>query len=175
MHTPNDEPALLALTAPIDAEVDAAIAREVPRDFGITDERSANWFLRRVLTARAYGERVKIWAEQEQRRAQREEQTLLFLFGRQLESWTAAEIAKLNGRRKSISLPAGVCGFRQVPQHVEVVDEQTVIAWARLACPAAIVATEKLLRTPVIQHIEQTGEVPDGIEIVPPTTKFFVR
>src|SRR4051812_10376686 len=96
----------------IGAEQDSEILSTIPKEFRIDCEDHANWLIRKISDARQYAARVKEWAEQELRRAQREEQTLLFLFGRQIESWTECEIAKLKGRRKSLALPAGIVGFR---------------------------------------------------------------
>src|SRR4051794_29700288 len=79
-----------------DADVDLEVLKTVPKQFRIDDEQSANWLVRKVIAAREYGERVKAWAEQERRRAEREERTLMFLFGRQIEVWAKCEIEKLN-------------------------------------------------------------------------------
>src|SRR4051812_12532619 len=73
--------------------------------FVLDDEKKVNWVVRKIVEARAYRQRVKRWAEHEQHGAEAEEERLLFLFGNQLEMWAATEIAKLNGRRKSLHLP----------------------------------------------------------------------
>src|SRR5882724_2767884 len=84
------------LTSPLDAEVDVEVLKAIPKAFAIEDERSVNWLIKKIVAARAYADRIKDWAEQEQRRAVREEATLLFLFGRQAEVWARAEIEKLD-------------------------------------------------------------------------------
>src|SRR5579862_4239911 len=89
------------LDHPADAEVDLEVLKLVPKRFEVCDEGSANWLVRRIISSRHYEERVKAWAEQERRRAQREETVLLFLFGRQLERWSKSAIESLGGRRKS--------------------------------------------------------------------------
>jgi hypothetical protein len=136
MPSPDAE---LQPSAPGDAEMDVEVLRSVPKEFAIDCEAHANWLVRKIVSARAYAERVKEWCEQELRRAAREEQTLMFLFSRQAEAWARGEIEKLNGRRKSLSLPAGVLGFRTVNPSLQVDDEQVVLIWAKANCPEAVV------------------------------------
>ena len=67
------------VASPLDAEVDLEILKTVPKQFSIDSEKAANWLIRKVLNARNYAAAVKEWAAREQRRAEREEQTLMFL------------------------------------------------------------------------------------------------
>lgn len=164
------------LSFPIDAEVDLEVLKNVPKQFAIADQKSANWLVRKIVHAREYAARVKVWAEQEQRRAIREEMTLLFLFGRQVEEWSRAEIAKLNGKRKSINLPAGSVGFRSLAAKLVIDDEARVLTWARLNLPQAIVVTERLSKTVINEHTEKTGVIPDsGVHIEPAAERFFIK
>lgn len=159
----------------VEAEVEAELQRIVPEAFSVRCPQTAGWVVRRVLQARRYAERVKLWAELERRRAEHEEQRLLFLFEGQLRDWTQNQVAKLRGRRKSLALPGGTVGFRSVPSRVVVHDEELVLKWAKWACPTAVVVSERLLKTPLAEHIERTGEVPAGMEIAPAATTFFIR
>jgi phage host-nuclease inhibitor protein Gam len=164
------------ITAPGDAEVDLEILKSVPKKFEIIDEKTANWLVKKVIAARQYAANVALWAELEKRRAQREETTLMFLFGRQIENWTKTEVERLGGRRKSVALPAGTVGYRLQPLKLIVDDEAAVMSWASQHCPAAIQTIEKLVKTPLNEHFEKTGEVaPHGINIEPATEKFFIR
>ncbi|HEX3358713.1 MAG TPA: host-nuclease inhibitor Gam family protein, partial [Tepidisphaeraceae bacterium] len=149
--------------------------KTVPKHFAIEDEKTANWLIRKITSARAYAEHVKQWAEHELRRAEREEQTLLFLFGRQIETWAKSEIAKLHNR-KSVQLPAGVIGFRSVGPSLQVDDEQIVLAWATVHCPSAVVSVPKLSRAELKSHFERTGEAPDGgARVQPAAERFFIK
>jgi hypothetical protein len=166
------------ITAPVDAEVDFAILKSLPKQFEINSEGAANWLVRKVIAAREYAEKVKVWAAQEQRRAEREEQTLMFLFGRQIENWTRDEIQKLKGRRKSISLPSGTIGLRTLAASLHVDDEQAVTAWAKVSCPSAVstITIEKLSRVVLKEHFETTGEVPSsGAHVEAAKERFFIR
>lgn len=159
-----------------DAETDVEVLKDVPRGFAIDCEEHANWLVKKVVAARTYAARVKQWAEREQRRAAREEQTLMFLFGRQLETWTRSEISKLRGRRKSINLPAGMVGIRVVGPSLKVDDEDRVIAWAMTYCPAVVITLPKLSRIALKDHFEATGELPEaGAHIEPESERFYLR
>lgn len=159
-----------------DSEVDIEVIRSVPKEFCIDSEERANWLIKKIIAARDYSERVKAWCEQEQRRAAREEQTLMFLFSRQIETWVKSEIKKLNGRRKSLNLPAGATGFRSVGPRLVVDDESAVLKWAKLNLPDAVVIVEKLSKTVINEHAERSGEIPDeGVHIEPAHEKFFIR
>lgn len=161
---------------PCDADVDIEVLRSVPKEFCIDSQERANWLVKKIVGARNYMERVKAWCEQEQRRATREEQTLLFLFGRQIENWLRAEIIKLNGRRKSINLPAGCIGFRSVGDRLVIDDEAVVLKWAKVHLPDAVIVTEKLSKSAINEHAEKVGVIPDeGVHIEPTSEKFYIR
>lgn len=159
----------------IEDEVDAEIDRTVPQTFTVNSPETAAWLVRRIVAARKYAEKVKLWAELELRRAAREEQRLSFLYGAQLRDWAEAEVRKLRGRRQSIVLPGGVVGFRSVPIRLAVKDETLAMRWARRSCPAAVVVSERLVKTPLNEHFAKTGEVPEGVEVIPPHVDFYVR
>jgi hypothetical protein len=58
-----------------DVETDIETLKTIPKQFAIDNEKSANWLVKRIQQSRAYAQKVKEWAEQELRRAAREEQT----------------------------------------------------------------------------------------------------
>jgi hypothetical protein len=162
------------IVASTDAEVDLEVLRSVPKQFSIGDEKTANWLVKKIIAARQYASNVKRWADLELKRAEREEECLMFLFGRQIERWAREEIEKLGGKRKSISLPSGTIGFRTVKSHLVVKDEIRLMQWARTNCPAAIQTTEKLAKTPVNEHFTITGEIPDGTHLEPDREAFRI-
>jgi hypothetical protein len=157
-------------------EVDLDVLRCVPERFTVTDTNSANWVVRKIIEARSYSARVKIWAEQEQRRALSEERTLLFLFGRQLEHWTLTEIEKLASRRKSISLPAGTVGFRKVGPRLVIDNEASVLSWAKANCQQAVVTVQKLSKVSLNAYVEASGHIPDqGAHMEMSIEHFFIK
>lgn len=164
------------ITSGLDAEVDLEVLKSVPKQFAVTDEKTANWLIRKVVAAREYAEHVKQWAEQETRRAEREEHTLFFLFGRQIEHWVRSEIEKLKGKRKSLALPAGQTGFRTVAAKLVIDDENVVLSWAKEHLPTAVVTVERLSKTVINDYTAQTGVIPDGgVHVEPAAEKFFIR
>lgn len=163
------------ITSTIDAEVDLEVLKVVPKQFAIDCEQHANWLVKKIVSARMYLDRVKAFAEQETRRAQREEQTLMFLFGRQLEGWAKGEIDKLH-KRKSLALPAGCVGFRTVASKLVIDDEQAVMVWAKQNCPKAIVVVERLSKSQIDEYVKESGEVPEsGVHIEPEAERFFIK
>jgi hypothetical protein len=146
------------------------------QEFCIDSADRANWLVRRIVAARAYRERVRVWAEAEERRAILEERELLHRFGPQLQRWIISEIAKSNGRRKSVSLPAGTAGFRQIGTRLLIDDATAALDWARINCPQAVVTRQILSKSTLKEHMFATGEVPDvGISLEPSRESFFVR
>lgn len=145
-----------------DAEV---IVPEIEDGFVVRDAASANWVVRRIVEARTYAQRVKAWAELEQRRARREEDFLLRRFGVELEAWARRQIARQHDGRRSVSLPAGSVGFRVGPTRLAITDEKRLLAWCRTHLPSAIRTVESVPKTPLIEHLKLTGECPDGTEL----------
>ena len=159
-----------------DGETDLDILKSLPKQFEVRDEESANWLVRRVMESRRYATQVKEWAEREVRRAAREEQTLLYLFGRQIETWTKVEVTKLNGRRKSLNLPAGCVGFRALPSKIVIDNDAEAIKWAKEHCPQAVVVVEKLAKIILDQYVHETGHAPeDGVHVELASERFFIR
>ena len=143
--------------------------------FSVRDQDTANWFVRRVVEKRRYKERVKEWAAQEVKRAEGEEERLLYLYGAQLRAWVTAELTRNRSRLKSLNLPAGCCGFRVEAARLVINDERLVLEWARVQCPTAVVTEERLVKIPINDHFSQTGELPPGTELQPKQEKFFIR
>jgi hypothetical protein len=159
-----------------DQTLQKAIRSEVAESFCIDSADAANWLVRKIVSSRQYAERVKVWAEQELRRAEREEHTLMFLFGRQLEGWVRSELERLNGKKKSLALPAGSIGFRTIAMKLVVDDEQAVLTWAKANCPNAVLASERLLKSVIDERLKTTGETPDvGVHIEPSAERFFIK
>ena len=160
----------------VEAEADEEVKRSIPEGFQIDSPEKVSWLLRRINNARRYRERVKNWAAAETRRADREEEQLLFLFGNALRLWVTCELGRLKGRRKSLDLPGGCVGYRRESEKVVIEDEAAVIEWATSACPQAVVMVPRLSWTVLKAHIATTGECPPtGLRIEPAAEKFFIH
>jgi len=151
-------------------------ASHAAKPFIIDNEQAANWIVRKIVEARAYGERAAEWAAAEKRRAEQEEERLMFLFGAQLRAWVVAELRRLNNRKKSIALPAGRIGFRHEDSRIAIDDEDVVLAWCRQHLPEAVKVSEKLMKSVLADHVAATGEIPEaGIHIEPAHDQFFIK
>lgn len=93
-------------------------------------------------------------------------------YGRQLEHWAREQIA--NGRRKSVPLPAGIVGYRTEPVRLEVTDEEKLIKWCRHTLPRALTTQTFVAKSSVRDHIDETGECPDGADICGRGQRFYV-
>jgi hypothetical protein len=165
----------IEITASNDADFELAFP-EVPEGFHVTDDDSANWVVRKILECRAYAKRCTDWCEREQARAKREEEFFFFRYGQQLFNYARQKIAVAGGRRKSVTLPAGMVGFRTEPVKLIVDDETTVITWAKKHNPSLVSIVEKLSKSALNEHFEKTGEPPsDGAHLEPAREKFYVK
>jgi hypothetical protein len=158
---------------PITTEVEAEPPPVVPQQFEVKDPSSANWVVRRVVAARQYAAHIKAWSAAELKRAEREEQFFLLHFGPQLEAWLKPQLHQL--RRKSLALPAGTIGFRNTPPKLLIIDETQLIGWCRRHLPEAIQVKTTLLTSLLKQHLERTGECPQGIELADAESRFYIK
>lgn len=161
--TPND----------VVAGMPASAECEPPEAFAVHDAASANWLVRKIAEARGYAKRVKAWAADEVRRAEREEAFFLGRYGHQLEAWARRQIAA--GRRKSVKLPGGTVGLRVEPPKLDVTDEKKLIGWCQRSLPAALRVETHVLKSLVKDHVEQTGECPEGARVSGGGQRFYVR
>jgi hypothetical protein len=153
---------------------DAPLEVQVPMAFEVRDQATANWVVRKIVQARQYADRVDAWAAAEIRRAKGEEAFLLRRFGAQLEQWTKQQLNPGYGRR-SVPLPAGVVGFRHEPPHLHILDQTKLLTWCRCNLPTAIKVIETVNKTPLLEHLTETGECPNGTELIGGGDKFFVK
>lgn len=156
-------------------EGDVTAPVEVPEGFHVHNESTANWVVRKIVEARQYRERVEAWAAAETRRAEAQERFFMERYGGQLEAWCRQRLEAEGHRRRSTSLPAGTIGFRSTKAGLDVTDEPKLLAWCRRWLPSAVRRTETVLKGAVGDHVEATGELPDGMEVRDAADKFFVK
>ncbi|MFN3168762.1 MAG: host-nuclease inhibitor Gam family protein [Phycisphaeraceae bacterium] len=163
------------LTSPKPASAPPDEGFEVPCQFRVQDHQSANWVVRKVIAARQYAQRIEEWATAETQRARQEETYFMRRFEAELRAWFVGELAHQPGKAKSINLPAGRVGIRRRGPKIEVADQAVVLAWAADHCPAAIKRTESILKTPLTEHFEATGELPDGVVLHDAIDVFYIN
>lgn len=71
-------------------------------------------------------------------------------------------------------LPGGTVGFRKVGPTLVFDDPEAVLKWARESCPKAVVTKQTVSKTTVNEHVEATGELPDGAHVEDVRDKFYV-
>jgi len=144
--------------------------------FHVHDDTSANWVIRKITEARAYAQRCEAWAERERRRAQRDEAFFLFRYGPQLRDYLRQKLTEQGGKRKSVVLPAGILGYRTQTAKLVIDHEDTVMAWAKAHCPGLIETLERLSKSALNAHFENTGELPPaGAHVEPAFEKLYVK
>ncbi len=169
-------------SAPQDDEIVAPIAEDeeelagelLPPDkhnFVIRDASDASWVVRKIVEARARQQHIKDWAQAELAAAAREEKFFLERFGAELEAWTAEN----NGGRKTLRLPDGTLGFRSKRPIIQIQDEDRVLDWCRDNLPEAVKVRESVLKTPLNEHLKETGELPPGCDLDAGGDEFYVR
>jgi hypothetical protein len=98
----------------------------VPESFQVDSAKTANWLVRKILEFRRYQQKVRAWADAEIHKAEQEENHLVQRFGGALEVWLRRALEEHDGRRRSISLPAGCVGLRVEPTRLVVSDENSL-------------------------------------------------
>jgi hypothetical protein len=158
-----------------DEEDDEALAEQLlPPDklsFEVADAASASWVVRKIVEARARRERIKEWARLEMKAAQREEEFFQRRFGPSLEAWVTEN---LHGR-KTLRLPDGALGYRRRRMTLQIEDKEQLLEWCKSNLPDAVRVKEDVLKTPLNEHLKETGEVPPGCDIEPGGDEFYVR
>jgi len=155
-----------------------------PKDaeaFGITDEKSATWLLRKLRAIDEEQEAIKAATDQRVKELQADRERLMGRFGSELEAWAREESAKRH--RKTITLPlAGMAvAFRTNPARLVVESEADAITTARAVAPQTLTTetVEKFDRAAFLAHakatLESTGEVLPGVSLTEERESFSVK
>ena len=154
-----------------DEELAAELLPPERQHFTIRDASDASWVVRKIVEARARRERIKDWAKMELVAAEREEKFFLQRFGDELESWLQGN----NDGRKTLRLPDGTLGFRKKRPTIQIEDEDRVLDWCESNLPDAIRIKRSVLKTPLNEHLQETGELPPGCDLDAGGDEFYVR
>ncbi len=177
------------ICAPDPAEdwVPAADAIPSPEKFCINSERRANWFLRRMANIAAERERLIKQHAAMLAELDRDSLTLDFLFGGQLEAWTAQEIKRRGKRGKTLNLPQGKCASRTLPASVvllpgsdadpELLEHAKEAGYMRVvpevpAVPAREEFDAAAFLKAATDTMKETGELPKWCDRIPERESF---
>lgn len=82
-------------------------------------------------------------------------------------------------KQKSIKTPWGTLGFRKQNRHLAIADEAILLACCKNNPNPLmwdlIVTTESISKQKLNEHFEKTGELPDGVELIPECEKFYAK
>ena len=151
-----------------------------PFSFVIDDLGKAAWAARRIAQAQeritdrqalatVYREKIDRWCLESDTPDLRTIEYLTYL----LRPFVEAEIAK-NPRRKTLSFFGASAQLRRRPDHLEVHDEASALAFCETHHPDAVVTTRVLSKSIVRDLLKNRKEVP-GASIVPGTEDLIVK
>ena len=183
------------------------VAGEIPEEqiretFRVTDEASANWVMRKINEQVNRIDDAERFAAGEAESANRIITWFMLRFGPEMEEFAKRQL--VDGKKKSIKLPAGKMGFRTQPDAVQPEDLDDYMTWVKGNLPDAlsvmakadvsklqVVDVEKITevlesygiklnfdelisKSAVNEHFKSTGEVPDGCAYIPAREKFYI-
>ena len=151
-----------------------------PFSFVIDDLAKAAWAARRIAQAQeritdrqalatVYHERIDRWLDQANSPDRHTGDYLAYL----LRPFVEAEIAK-TPRRRTLSFFGASVQLRRRPDHLELRDEASALAFCETHHPDAVVTTKALSKAQVKDLLKKGNEVPGAI-LVPGTEDLVVK
>lgn len=137
-----------------------------------TERPLANWFLKVLDECSRAEELVKQQSRAMLAAIERRRNAVKWKFGTLFRSVVDQELSRQKGRRKSVDFYFGRAGYRKSREKLVITDEQALVEWARQHAPEAI--RESIgAKTPIIDAIKRTGELPPGCELREPQDTFY--
>lgn len=162
-------------------EAEGDMLRQECNSLADRDETSwlPDWYLRKLEETKMLEDRIKEQSKALLRQLKARRQALQFRFGSVLESIVSEQIANQGGKKKSVKFLGGTAGYRKVKDKLIILDEQMFKDWfddqehnVRMELQQAF--DLKLARkTPILDYIMETGDIPNGVEIQPAHDKFY--
>ena len=146
-----------------------------PRDdkFHVTDEGSADWVVAKITAYEDEKKRVNAMHEAKIKEIDSNINTIKYFFEWELQQWVQKQLA--GKKRKSITLQHGRVGFHKTRGKLEIERQSEAIEWALANAPDAVKITESLYKEPLIDSMNETGEVPPGTKWVKEQEKFYIK
>ena len=163
---------LLEETEDMLAEVLEAEVSSEDEEFRVTDENSCNWVVRKIVSAEDELKRIKSQYNARKKELERRIEFFEKRFGHEMEQWTSQNLPY---NRKSIKLQNGTVGFRKSRETIKIVDKEENIEWVKNNCPDALRQKEYTTKTEQIEHLQETGEMPAGVDLQPAENKFYIK
>lgn len=144
--------------------------------FVIDSEDKAAWVVDKMVEADQRIERLQAQFQARLSELRAERQRLDDRFGAELENWARGEAERR--KRRSVTLSTGTLAFRKVPGRLTIANAEDAQCGARQAGVDAFETREVFLpavyREAAQAHLEETGELLPGVELVPERDSFSV-
>jgi len=166
-------------TPPAEPIVESLPTLPAPAEpFMVNDEKSANWYLRKLANIDAEQKRVQTQAAQIVAQLAADADGLKRLYASQLEAYCRAALNATGNRRKSITLLQGTCAFRTVPAGFRLTDTAAAFRFAE-ECGGMLKTVQTLdaeaYRIAADHDLKSGGELYPGMETTPERESFSVR
>lgn len=150
---------------------------QTPEPFTINSEARANWYLRLIGNIEAEQTRVKAQAEKRIQELDSDRKRLEYLYASRLEAWSRAELTKLGGKRKTLTLLQGSIAFRTVPTTLRVTDRAAAQQWIQTNQPELMTTTTTTSYDlkKYLDLAKKTGEALPGIEATEPHESVTIK
>ncbi len=117
---------------------------EKAEGFHITDEKSANWYLRKLANIEAEKQRIQAQTAKMIAELDADASGLKFLYEGELQEFVRAELTRKGGKKKTLHLLQATCAFRSVPASVRVADLNAALQYAKENGLPCIVISERI-------------------------------
>lgn len=98
-------------------------------------------------------------------------------WGASFENQVRQDLEAQGGKKKSVTYATGTAGYRKTggKDKLTIDDATAAMGWAKEQCPEAVKTVESLLKSELLKHTKDTGEVIPGtrLETTPVVDKFF--
>lgn len=133
-----------------------------------------NWYVLTMAQLDDQEERIKAQAKILRNAVETRRKALAWKFGAAVKAEIDKQLAAQKGPKKSITLAMGSAGYRMAKGKIIQHDRKALAEWCVEHCVEAL--DYKVARTtPIVEHIQATGEIPPGVEWIPPGDVFFPR
>ena len=156
---------------------------EQPTDapaFSINSDSAADWLLKQIAALDAERDLLVSQHQAAVKRVDSDRESLLHVYGEQLQAYAAQKVAADKRGRKSCILAHGTLAFRTVPASIKVSDPAAALHAAKqLDMPDMVFTVETLnmerYRKAAHVAIERQGCLLPGVEFLPAREAFSVR
>jgi len=152
-----------------------AAASSTDEMFHINDEKSANWYLRKLANLAGEQQRVQMQAAQIVAQLEADADGLKRLYEGELKEYVRRTLSAGGNRRRSITLLQGTCAFRTIPAGFRIYDNAAALDHAMAHVPDAVDTICVLSPVAYRRVVEETGEILPGIETTPERESFSIR